>query len=249
MEYINAVVSCVKVEENLPDAQETTGKGRRRKKGDVPQQYRVVFNSGMEVLFSADEVYEYNFYEEAELRSPFDTLMTRILSRRMLSAVLPFVVFTKRTAHQVKQRVSQGQYGEEPLWEQYRDAALEQLMDYLMSQQYIDDSRYTESYVRSKKDKLISARGLQMELRKRGISQELAEEAIKEAEIDEVANARALLQKKVGKNHGLPPSLSQKERGKLYRFLCSKGFSSETVRRVMGDYETDECGEFTDEYI
>ncbi len=247
MDDINAVISCVKVVLTPDEAQEMTDGKRKHKRKAIPAAYRVVFNTGLEVCFSYDEVYEYHFYEEAALRHTFEEMMINILFRRMLTAVLPYVVFTKRTQQQVRSRVSELCCGAEPVWEQMREAAADRLMDYLISQQYVDDERYTRSYVCGQVGKPVSGRALALELRKRGIDDAVARRAIQEAAIDEVANAKALLHKRLGRQSGT--ALSAKERAKQCRYLAGKGFDGSTIQKVMADYGTETDGACGDEYV
>lgn len=224
------------------EVREAAGKKRNRRKA-APVCYRVCFNTGLEVCFFADEVYEYHFYEEAELRNPFDVIMTRILFRRLLAGVLPFVVFTKRTEFQVRQRAEQVPCGEEPVWRHFKASALEMLMDYLRDERYVDDMRYAEVYVRNQMQKETSRRAMIAELTRRGISADRAEEAVSAANPDETERAKALLLKKLNGMKVLPgTALSVKEKGKLYRFLSGKGFRSETIRAVMESCAIDEDG-------
>lgn len=233
MEQIQSVVSCKKVAFEQP--QEATGK-KKRTAIAVEEGYCVTFNTGLSVRFSADEVAEYYFYEEAELRRPFETIMVCILFRRLLTAVLPFVVYTKRTEMQVRRRVEELDFSVlEPVWMQYQEEALCQLMAYLCRQQYVDDRRYVQSYLRTHLEKPTSKRSLWAELSKRGIAQDLIEEALTEVDLDETEAARVIMHKKFPDVTG---NCSQKERARIYRYLAGKGFSGETIRSVMQG-----CGE------
>lgn len=232
MEQIQSVVSCKK--DAVSSQQDTTEKKRRRTAIAVKDGYCVTFNTGLSVCFSADEVAEYYFYEEAELRRPFETVMTCILFRRLLTAVLPFVVFTKRTEMQVRRRVSELDLNSlEPVWNLYQETAVEQLMDYLRRQQYVDDGRYVQSFLRTHTQKPTSKRSLSVELSKRGIAQGLIDEALSDVELDEEAAAVMLLRKKFP---NLTENCTQKERARVYRFLAGKGFSGETIGNVMRTY-------------
>ncbi len=248
MEQIDTVISCVKIEETLSSPGEVSGKNRRSP-GGTPYPYRVVFNTGLEVLFSADEVYEYNFYEEAKLRGTFDGLMTRILFRRLLTAVLPYVVYTKRTEQQVKIRAQKVSFPGEAVWAPFQEAAMEQLLDYLRTEGYVHDLHYAESYIRTQMEKPVSSYALIMELQKRGIDGEITAQLLAASAFDDVTAAKALIQKKLGKTGTEPQTLSAKERGKLYRFLSGKGFRGETIRKAMSEYTFAEDGAWDDEYI
>lgn len=232
MEQIQSVVSCKKIA--VPSARDTAGKKRKRSGIAIQEGYCVTFNTGLSLYFSSEEVAEYYLYEEAELKHPFETLIVRVLFRRMLTAVLPFVVFTKRTETQVRQRVAELDYEElEPAWLPFREDAMEMLLTHLRELQYVDDVRYVTSYLRVQLKKPTSKRSIASELSKRGIPRDLIETALADVELDETEAARQLIQKKFS---GLSSCCSRKEQAKVYRYLAGKGFSGETIRSVMRTY-------------
>lgn len=224
----------------VDQTQETAGKKNRRTALAVKEGYCVTFNTGLSVCFSSDEVAEYYFYEEAELRRPFETIMVCVLFRRLLTAVLPFVVYTKRTEMQVWRRIAELGFDElEPVWSQFQEGARNRLMDYLREMQYVDDERYVQSYLRTHLEKAASKQSLRMDLLKRGVASSLIEKALSEVDLDETERARTLLQKKFPDAQGV---CSSKERGKIYRYLAGRGFSGETIRTVLRGFEDEDGG-------
>ena len=77
---------------------------------------------------------------------------------------------------------------------------------------------------------------LAQELRTQGVDGELVETALADCG-DELARARQVWQRKFGDR---PAPADAAGRAKQMRFLTSRGFSGETIRRVLrGDFEDD----------
>jgi regulatory protein len=92
------------------------------------------------------------------------------------------------------------------------------------------DERFAESYVRSRAARLGTGR-LQYELVKRGITEEVAGSALSEVlEEDELTRARGVWSKKFGQ----PPS-DRQDWARQARFLQSRGFSAEIIRKLLRD--------------
>jgi regulatory protein len=107
----------------------------------------------------------------------------------------------------------------------------------LVSQGFVDDAAYARQVARSKalsggisKRKVISA------LRQKGVSAEVAAEAISatlaEVELDEYGAALAAAQRRVRALASLDPA---KRRQRLYAFLARRGYEGDVVRRVLSE--------------
>jgi regulatory protein len=113
--------------------------------------------------------------------------------------------------------------------------ALEVLLDDLSARRLLSDERYVEMRLNARGARFGNAR-LAHELRTQGVSEELVEAALATGE-DELTRARQVWQRKFGSNPGAPDAT---ERARQMRFLMSRGFSGETIRRVLrGDFEDD----------
>ena len=111
--------------------------------------------------------------------------------------------------------------------------ALEALLDDLTARRLLSDERYVEMRLNARAARFGNAR-LAYELRTQGVSEELLAAALAEND-DELVRARAVWQRKFGER-----TLEASERARQMRFLLSRGFSGETVRRVLrGDFEDD----------
>ena len=114
-------------------------------------------------------------------------------------------------------------------------AALEALLDDLVARRLLSDERYVEMKLHARAARFGNAR-LAYELRTQGVSDELVGAALAASD-DELVRASAVWQRKFGDR---PAIADTSDRARQMRFLLSRGFSGETVRRVLrGDFEDD----------
>ena len=103
---------------------------------------------------------------------------------------------------------------------------------------YIDDKRFTESYLRNRVMHK-SKKQLTMELLGKGIAKDLINEVYEESDINndsEENTARNLLKKK--KFNGAEATYEEKQ--KISAYLFRKGFSTEIIRKVINCSQFDE---------
>lgn len=113
--------------------------------------------------------------------------------------------------------------------------ALAALLDDLSARRLLSDERYVEMRMNARGARFGNAR-LAYELRSQGVSEELVDAALAASE-DELTRARQVWQRKFG---GEPKAHDVAGRARQTRFLMSRGFSGETIRRVLhGDFEDD----------
>jgi regulatory protein len=109
------------------------------------------------------------------------------------------------------------------------EAAVDQLLDWLVVHKYLSDERFVESRVNARSRKQGTLR-IKLELSRHGLALEPQQAAaLRETEF---ARAQALWQRKFGEVASDP-----KQRAKQARFLASRGFAADVVRRVVGGEE------------
>jgi regulatory protein len=111
------------------------------------------------------------------------------------------------------------------------EAVLESLLDDLEARQWLSEQRFVEQIVHARQGKYGSLR-LAHELREKGVSTERIAAALDTFRQDELEAARAVWQRKFGK---LPEDA--KERAKQMRFLQSRGFGAEVIRKVLKTWD------------
>lgn len=105
--------------------------------------------------------------------------------------------------------------------------ALNHLLDDLEKRNWLSDKRFTEQVMHAKRTRFGSQR-IAHDLRRKGVSEELIENLLPEARSQDLATAREVWRKKFGR----APKSAQ-ERGKQARFLQSRGFDLEVIRKVL----------------
>jgi regulatory protein len=103
-------------------------------------------------------------------------------------------------------------------------AAVEEVLDLLLSRKQQSDSRYAEERVRVLSRKYGPAR-IRHDLRSKGIAEEIVESVRIEGELE---RARAILERKYR-----APATTPDERARRARFLQGRGFSMETIVRLI----------------
>ena len=96
---------------------------------------------------------------------------------------------------------------------------------------WVSDTRFTEQILNVRKSKFGIAR-IAHELREKGVSDELIFEAVQDVKENELANAKAVWRKKY-----VAAPVSREEWAKQARFLQSRGFGFEIIKKVINEQE------------
>ena len=109
---------------------------------------------------------------------------------------------------------------------------LAKALDELQARDFINDGRAVESVVHRRAGKLGAAR-VRQELAAKGLSGEAVAEAMAQLKDTELSRAQEVWRKKFGQ-----PPADPTERARQMRFLITRGFNAEVVRKVVkGDDE------------
>ena len=104
---------------------------------------------------------------------------------------------------------------------------VEAVLDELAQRNWLSDARAAEQMVTQRRSRYGSQR-IAHELRQKGIGEELIAEALPQLKASELEAAREVWARKFGQ-----PAQDQKERARQARFLQSRGFSMETILKVL----------------
>ena len=104
---------------------------------------------------------------------------------------------------------------------------LAKILDDLEAKGFISEQRVVESVVNRRSAKLGAAR-IKQELQNKGVGREVVLDAVAALQSTELERARALWQKKFGEL-----ATDASARGKQMRFLATRGFSGDVIRKVM----------------
>lgn len=118
----------------------------------------------------------------------------------------------------------------------YPEKAVDGAVEYVRSFGYLDDGRFAENFVRSRKN-LKSRKEIRVLLAQKGVASEQIDEAFEVCygDGDEQEAVRALLRKK----RFQPEEADGEKMRKIYAYLARKGFGYETVRQVIQNYSED----------
>lgn len=111
---------------------------------------------------------------------------------------------------------------------------IDALLDDFAGRGWLDEVRFADMVVQARRGRFGSQR-IAHELREKGVSEETIAAALGQAQENELETARTVWAKKFG-----AVSADAKERAKQMRFLASRGFGAETIRRVVRGKEEDE---------
>jgi len=106
---------------------------------------------------------------------------------------------------------------------------LEELLDELEESNYLNEERFTESYIRYRSSRGFGPIKISSELQSRGVKSSLIENAYDEADVDWYEIAIEQVKKKFGETK----ATDFKEKAKRMRFLSTKGFSSDIINYVL----------------
>ena len=104
---------------------------------------------------------------------------------------------------------------------------LARALDELQARGFISEERVVESVIHRRASKLGTAR-VRQELQSKGLSAEAMTDALEQLRGTELERAREVWRRKFGE-----PAAEPRERARQVRFLVSRGFAAEVVRRVV----------------
>ena len=105
---------------------------------------------------------------------------------------------------------------------------LAKALDELQARGFISEERVVESVIHRRAAKLGTAR-VRQELQAKGLSPEAMGEALEQLRSTELERAREVWARKFGE-----PATEPKEKARQIRFMVSRGFAAEVVRKVVG---------------
>ena len=110
------------------------------------------------------------------------------------------------------------------------------LLDYCIENNYLNNQRYTDSYLRLRSQKGFGLNRIKQELKEKGINDHLLKQALINEPQDWFELASTTYKKKY--HQDLPTDFmeKQKERNKRYRFMSYRGFSQEQIQHAESEF-------------
>ena len=188
------------------------------------------FSNGTVMDFTTEELCSFHIYEGREYEDDaFGEIISKVLTERAKAKVIGSVLYSPKTSGQVRDRI---------LREGFSTETADALVEELVQKGYINDYAYAEGIIRKAiKSKPESILKITVDLKNKGISDEIIREAIKNNELDEEELATRALEKKLRTSR-------EKEYNKLYSFLMRKGFTADAVRKAMKNCNVEKNNEY-----
>ena len=155
--------------------------------------------------------------------SVYDYITETTLYIKAQDSALKYLGYRMRTEKEIEDRLISEDYGEE---------VRQKVMDFLKKYNYVNDREYCEKYIReTMKLRPKGSYLIKTELKNRGVAEEVAEEAVRRAGIDELSVAEQLLEKKY---EGFA-DMDNKELSRVYGYLQRRGFSYGVIKEAVAD--------------
>ena len=164
----------------------------------------------------------------------YEKIQNEVLLKRAKKRAMHLLEDMDRTESALRKKLKAGQYPEN---------AISGAIEYVRSFGYLDDARYAENFVMSRKDSkskreikaLLSQKRVSGFISQKGVSDDLiclAFEQCYSEDSEEEAIRRILRKKKVD-----PERMEEQEYQKILGYLARKGFRYEVIRHVISDYD------------
>lgn len=197
---------------------------KARSKIYIDQEFAFVLYKGELRLYHIAEGQELS---EADYRH----LMKEVLPKRAKLRCMNLLKSREYTRQQLKTKLKQGFYPEE---------VAEEALDYVASYHYIDDDRYAAEFIRCYQESK-SRKCIELDLLKKGVDKAVIQRAWQSWENDgNEQNEAEQIRKLLEKRHFDIETADLKTRQKTYAFLMRKGFSAESIRKVLKNQQDDD---------
>lgn len=182
-----------------------------------------VFVDGEYSLTISEEDYLLlGLYEKKEItQEELDYIKTNIIKKSVRACAVKLLSLRLLSEKELFEKLRLKGYDEEIINEVLLD---------LKSIGYINDMIYARKFVYERvKLKPKSKKMLKMELKKKGISDEISDEVINNLDYDETLEIKRLIKKRFGKYNLEDPKVIKK----VYSFLLHRGFDYEIVKDIL----------------
>ena len=187
--------------------------------------YKVDLDGQFAFVLYKGELSRYGVKEGAELtEETVDEIYNTVLLKRAKKRAMHLLEDMDRTEAGLREKLRQGLYPAE---------IIEKAIDYVRSFGYLNDARYAENFILSRRNSK-SRKEIHALLLGKGITDEeisIAFENCYGDQEEQEAVRRILEKKRVD-----PKTTDDREMQKIYGYLARKGFRYETIRQVIQNY-------------
>ncbi len=184
--------------------------------------YKVYIDEEFHFVLYYKDLQKYKLEQDTQISGEIyrDIYLNTVLRRGKQKAIA-ILKYMDRTKQELTLKLKQADYS---------DKVIEEVLEYVIKFHFIDDSRYAENYIRSRKDKK-SKRQIITELIGKGIDKSLIDEVMSQ-EYDSEAEA---LKKAIEKKFKNLNDLTREEKMKFASSLYRKGFQLDLIKKYVYD--------------
>ena len=192
---------------------------------------KIEFDHQFTLVLYKGELKAFSLREGAEVPDTIiETIEQQILNKRATKYAMNLLVKKDYTSKELTDKLTKAGYTENSA-----GAALA----YVASYHYVDDLSYARRYLETYSDRK-SIKKMQMELRQKGISDELFWQAKDEAQMESEEDTLRYYAQKKARSLDLS---EEKDRQKLLRFLVGRGFSFGDSKEILEELKAGQNAE------
>jgi Uncharacterized protein conserved in bacteria len=205
---------------------EITSVERNKKNKD---RFSVYLDGRYSFTIAEDDYISMNLYEKKDLSiEELDYIKNNLNFRDAKNTAVKYLSLKIRTENEVRTKL---------LEDGYDNNATESAIEELKAIGYINNKLYAQKFVFDRsKLKPKSKKLLKLELKSKGIDEDIIDEVLDDWNVDDKIVAEGLIKRKFGK-YDLK---DQNVRKKVYMFLKHRGYDHEIITSVIGSFEDDD---------
>ncbi len=190
--------------------------------------YKVYLDGQFAFVLYKGELSRFGIKEREDItEQAVEKIRVEVILKRAKLRALHLLEDMDRTEAALREKLMQGMYPPD---------AVEGAIRYVKSFGYLNDARYAENFVRSRKDSK-SRKEIWAMLMNKGVSAELAEAAFEACyDSDEDGGEQEAIRRILRKKRYDPAEDDEAKTQKIYGYLARKGFRYDAVRQVIQNY-------------
>ncbi|MBQ0028509.1 MAG: regulatory protein RecX [Lachnospiraceae bacterium] len=187
---------------------------------------KIITDEGEAFYLYKGELAKLNIITGEKIREEdYERIMMEILPKRAKLRGLNLLTRRPYTEHQLRQKYIDGGYPEQVI-----DTAIQ----YIKDVHCLDDYNYCVTYI-SYKSSSKSRRQIVNDLKNKGVSQSIIDEAYRKVEDNgDLTGEAEVIGRLLIKKHYNPQTATFEEKQKMMNFLYNKGFSMDSIREMVG---------------
>jgi len=185
------------------------------------ERYNVFVDEAFFCALSAELLIESGIVEGDELKpGQLDSFIKQDEAGKVISKALSYVARRPHSETELRDKLKQKEFDE---------GSIDDAIQRLIQLGYVDDGAFARQWA-EERGTTRGKRLLQQELRQRGVEDAVIELVLEDADTDEVAQARALAAKRLGRFTGRSPDVVRR---RLTDYLARRGYSYQVISEAL----------------